>query len=220
MSNEQKRIFTDRAEGESLTLAGAEWVYRIWDHGGEDDISRHSHRDGTNGQIRHVKRDGEGFVWEFSWILHDDREDKDSPYIVSRYSGAADSLEKAAQQALDYQPQILEIAGMHWYPNGENRWLASAHTGEARIRLYGECYVWELDFPALARLAGVEIWGNELKGRAATLEEAVHAIVEAPRMFMASLYSVLPDAQTAEAFEAGKAAGRAEARLKILEVLA
>jgi len=223
MSNERKRIFSNRVEGEWLILGGVEWNYQIF-HAGSDELTRHSHQEGENVQIRRVLRIGALFEWEFNWIIHDDPMDGGSRYIVARYQGTAETLEQAAQQALDYQPQPLEAAGMRWYPHVFlNNWLTNAPTGKAEIFLAGhETYLWDVEFPMLNQIAGIEFPWHEkrLRGQAGSLEEAACAVAEAHEMFMASLYAMLPQTDSRfDAFEAGKAAGRAEARLKILEAL-
>ena len=82
MSN-PNRIFTDRAEGQNMMLAGEEWEYRIW-KSGRDEFRRYSHDSGCSGQIRTLIRSDAGYRWEFAWVVHLTPSDQKSPCIVAR----------------------------------------------------------------------------------------------------------------------------------------
>lgn len=192
MSN-PNRIFTDRAERQNMMLAGEEWEYRIWRSGG-DDLNRHSRAPGGSGQIRTLRRSDAGYHWDFAWVIYLTPDDQKSPSIVARNHGTAATLEEAATAALDYQPAPVEIAGMVWYPDYRNGYLAMTPDGkEALIRVNG--FRWELDFHPMTKLAGLDhrIDGTRLKGSAISLEDAALAVQDAPAAFRASLRALLSE---------------------------
>ena len=186
------RIFTDRAESFAMMMEGEEWSYRIWT-GGRDDLTHHS-RVGDNGQIRTVSRSDAGYRWDFAWVIHLSPGDNESPYIVARNQGKAATLEEAARAALDYQPASIEIAGMVWYPHYEKDHLAITPEGrEATIRATENGFRWELDFPLMTKLVGLDhrLDGARLKGTAISLEDAALAVQDAPAAFRASIRALL-----------------------------
>lgn len=188
------RIFTDRTGGEHLVLAKEEWTYEIWSHSSEDYINRHSHRDGVSAQIRTITRKADGFYWDFAWVIHLTPGDQKSPYIVARNFGEAATLEDAARDALDYQPAPVEIAGLVWYPHYDKGYLAITPEGrEATIRGNENGFRWELDFPLMTQLVGLDhrLDGARLKGTAASLEDAALAVQDAPAAFRSSLRALL-----------------------------
>ena len=194
MSN-PNRIFTDRAEGQNMMLAGEEWGYRVWQNG-HDDLSHHSRAPGGSGQIRTLGRSDSGYHWDFAWVIQLTPGDQKSPYIVARNHGTAATLEEAARMALDYQPAPIEIAGMVWYPHCEKDYLAMTPEGKkALIRVNEGGFRWELDFQPMTKLAGLDYRfdGTQLKGSAISLEDAALAVQDAPAALRASLRALLAE---------------------------
>lgn len=198
MSN-PNRIFTDRAEGQNMMLAGEEWEYRIW-QSGHDDLNHHSLAPGGCSQLRTLSRTDAGYRWKFAWVIHLVPDDQKSPTIVARNQGTAATLEEAARMALDYQPAPIEIAGMVWYPHCEKDYLAMTPEGrESAIRVIEGGFRWELDFQPMTKLAGLDhrFDGTQLKGTAISLEDAALAVQDAPAAFRASLRALLAEMATA-----------------------
>lgn len=187
-----RRIFTDRADGASLTLEGVEWGYKIWTDGENDELKHYN-----KGQIRTVdkSRSGDDYEWSFSWVIYAGGEcHVNAPYIVARQYGRCATLEDAAREALAYSPEPREMAGLTWYPHYKNRYLALTVDGqEAEIIVDERGVCWRLSFPTLSKLAGIALGTSdqELRGSALSIEDAVQAILDAPAAFRASIRALL-----------------------------
>lgn len=185
----ENRIFTTKMECDSVELAGESWSYRVW-RSDDDELSLHT----KNSQIRSIRRVKDGYRWEFAWIIYRDPDKRDSGCFIPRRHGKAATLEEAAQAAVDYRPEPIEIAGATWYPHNEDAYRSMV-TGwlEAEIRPDKNGWRWKLEYPLVGRIAGYSPRFDEpcLEGYAVSLADAAQAIKDAPSVFRNSLRALL-----------------------------
>lgn len=190
----ENRIFTEKVEGNSVLLAGESWCYRVWSRG-DDELNLHT----KNSQIRSVRRTKDGYWWEFAWLIYREPGNLESDCFIPRRHGKVATLEEAAQAAMDYRPEPIEIAGATWYPHNEDAYLSMV-TGwlEAEIRPDENGWRWKLEYPLVGQISGYSpgFDGPCLKGYAVSLADAAQAIKDAPAVFRNSLRVVLEQAAT------------------------
>jgi hypothetical protein len=98
---EQQVQIQDPFEGAEYSvhlIGGVEW--RLYKFTYETGLSYHSSHDGGNVQMREILKTEDGFQWEFAWLIHADKDDKESPRFYARRSGQEKTLEEAAAAVL------------------------------------------------------------------------------------------------------------------------
>lgn len=199
----------------NFEIGGVSWYLNKYSHGNE--LSYHSHNDGANAQIRSItKRKDGGYAWSFAWLVHADKENRESTYFCARHHGQEETLEAAAAAVLAYDPQPIEMVGLTWYPNGAGFISLQAGQEVTITKVDDGDWWWRREYPELKKIVGLLTY-DPLNGCAATFSEAAEAASKAVEDFHASVANLRPQSDD---YLAGYRAGLQDARQAISRLAA